>query len=186
MLFDAPIPKATSSIRTAFVRLVGKIRNEVENTLVLNPLNAALPRGTIVSYVQTWNGSHDVANQVRPTTDNTDFLVPPAARCNQQFVGVLETEAAAGSAANLTPAIARHGGGPVFVRLIGALDLHVGDAIWATSDHAQYGMGTNTTVALEPIYVGMVRDLGNYDALAANGTTGCNIIVKHQGPLILG
>lgn len=181
-LFQGVLPKRRTPIRTALQSLSGRIRNKIETVQVYNPSAVAYPIGTIVSYTELFNGSTDYPGQVRPSTDS---LVPAAAeQCKGQFCGVLEAALAAGTALARTVSVARHNGGPVYCRLDAGQVPHVGDAVWANPLVANAGMGvTGVPPSAQPIYVGMIDSLGNYNPLAPAGTTGVYIIVKHEAPV---
>lgn len=180
-LFASPIPKAPAAVRVVFKTLIGRIRNTIETTYVCNPNpQLAYPRGTVVSFVELAGTSVDFPRQVAATTDST--IIPPPEQCKQQFVGVLEYDLAAANGSEPAYAVARHDGGPVYVRLDTNLNLHIGDALWATNNLATRGLATNVPPSNYPIYLGMVKDLFGYNPAATAGTSGCLAIVKHDAP----
>jgi len=171
MMFDSVLEKIGQALRSAKMGLIRNIAQKVECTLVYNQQAVAYPRGTIVSFY----GQTDLANMVRDTDENG--ALPPDTNCKEQYVGVLEAPLAAGTVGAPTVALARHDGLAYTLMIIG-LDPHVGDSVWASRGEGQL-IGT---VGPTPIYVGMIRDLGDYDTAAPTGTTGVNVLLKHDAP----
>jgi hypothetical protein len=183
-LFNSRLPKAPGPVRTAFASLISKIRNTIETTEVYNPDTVnAYPIGTVMSYVQQIGASIDLKGQVVPST--SDPALPPEEACDQQYVGVIEaSELPIATVDGPGVATVRHAGGPVYVRLVTGLDLHVGDALWASSVAATRGMATNLPGDPFAIYVGMVDSIVGYVPADPDGTTGCMAILKHAAPAI--
>jgi hypothetical protein len=187
-LFNSPLPKAPGPVRTAFASLISKIRNTIETTEVYNyDEGNAYPIGTVMSYVQddgSGSGVTDQKGQVAPTTN--DPGLPPEQSCKEQYVGVLEAAlAVAPATGEAAVATARHAGGPVYVRLVTGLDLHVGDALYASQSAPTRGMATNVVGLPNDIYVGMVDSIVGYVPADPDGTSGCMAILKHDAPLLV-
>jgi hypothetical protein len=168
MLFNNAISKVLQPVRVASAAILGKIRETVENALAGNSAPVLLPRGMIVSlYWQV-----DDAHVVRPT-DSDKF--PPLGP-DTQYMGVLEADLPAAAPGDTTYATCRHDG-KAFVLMSDQLDPHVGDAVYAGSG-GDAGFGV-----LGPpsrIYVGEIHDITGYNPLAAIGTTGLTVLLKHS------
>lgn len=174
-LFNTSMPKAPAPVHDKSVSLLGRMQRYLECTEVFNIMQTPIPRGYIVSYISV---PTDPRRIVGPTSDMN-------VQCKRQYVGVLEAELPAAADANSpTAAIARHDGGPVYVAMqAGILNMHVGDSVWATSDiPGGYGQLISTISSRDPIYIGMISQLDNYNPMAPSGTTGVICIVKHGGP----
>jgi hypothetical protein len=181
-LFNTRLSKAPGAVRTALASMIKKIRTTIESTIVYNPAQVAYPRGTVMSYVEQIGASVDLQGQVAPTTH--DPALPPEESCKQQYAVVLEAELPAVSGGGAPgDATGRHGGGPVYVRLVTGLTLHVGDALWSTPLVATAGLATNIATSPDAIYIGMVSDASGYNPAAADGVSGCMAVLKHEAPI---
>lgn len=184
-LFNTRLSKAPGAVRTALASMIKKIRTTIESTIVYNPGTVVYPRGTVMSYVQQVGASVDLAGQVAPTTH--DGALPPEESCKGQYAVVLEADLPAVDAANVPGnATGRHAGGPVYVRLVNGLTLHVGDALWSTPLVATAGLATNVATTPDSIYIGMVDDVSGYNPAAAPGDSGCMAVLKHEAPFLAG
>lgn len=163
MLFDKQLTKKDSAVRVAEKTIIGRIRQHIECAYAYNTLPAAMARGSIVSLYQQVDAGH----VVRKTQSAVDL----------QYMGVLEGDlAAAALPANPTVASCRHDG-LAFVLMDTGLDPHVGDPVWATFDAAGgYGI---LVYAPGAVYVGTVEDITGYNAAAAAGTSGLQVLLKH-------